>query len=281
MYAVFMGKYLPFAGKNSIAEMSIGIQFASPFDQRIGDSVEAIKAEFALEFPKFEPLHMQMFTINFGLPPFPTSGANTAPTVGGFNLTRPRADGSVSRLLRVVSNVLSVHFLDYTSWKESKPQAISYVSRCLEQLAILGKNSATSVLLRYIDRFTFDGEPKEATAALLFRPDTKFVAARILNTGNQWHSNSGWFEPFVDVAPVLNQLNVSSSLAQTTVNVVVDHNSIYTAPRPYTSLEELIRGAGEQLPLEAILEKQHSTNAYLLKNMLNNDMLQTVGLKEP
>jgi uncharacterized protein (TIGR04255 family) len=273
-----MGKFLPFAGKNSIAEMSIGIQLSAPFDQRIGEAADAIKVDFAAEFPKFDPLQMQMFTVNFGSTPFPMPGGS-APTVGGFTLTKNRTDGSISRLFRVVSNVLSVHFMDYTSWKETKPQALDYLSRCLERLAVLGRNPATAILLRYIDRFTFDGASNEATAALLFRPDTKFVAARILNTGSQWHSNSGWFEPFADAALVLNQLNVSSSLTQATVSVVVDHNSVYISPRAYSSLDDLIRGAGEQLALEAVLEQQHSTNAHILKNLLNDDMLQTVGLK--
>lgn len=274
-----MSRYFPFAGRNSIVEMSVGIQFALPFDQKIVESIEAIKAEFAAELPKFDPVQMQMFTINFGVPQFPMPGGNATPTVGGFNLTKTKADGSVSRVLRVMSNVLSVHFLEYTSWKETKPQAISYVVRCLEKLAVLDRNPANSVLLRYIDRFTFDGAPQDATAGMLFRPDTKFVASKILDNGYQWHSNSGWFEPLVGEALVLNQLNVSSTMVQTTLNVIVDHNSVYGLPKPYNSMAELTHGEGEQLPLDAILDRQHRANAALLKNLVNQEMLDTIGLK--
>jgi uncharacterized protein (TIGR04255 family) len=257
--------------------MNIGIQFVSPFDQKIGESIEALKAEFAADFPKFEPL--QMITINLGLQQFSMPATSAAPTLSGFNLTKAKPDGSPARVLRVMTNVLSVHFLEYTSWKEIRPQAIDYIARCLQKLAILDRNPAVSVLLRYIDRFTFDGVPKDATAGTLFRPDTKFVASRILDRGYQWHSNSGWFEPMVGATLALNQLNVSGGMIEATTAVIVDHNSVYNLPKPRTSIAELTHGEGEGLSLEAILNRQHSTNADLLKNLLNQEMLDTIGLK--
>src|SRR5487761_422649 len=273
-----MASYLPFAGKNSIVEMSIGIQSALPFDQQVvGASAEAIKAEFATEFPKFEPL--QMFTINLSVQQFPIGGSNPAPTISGFALTKVKGDGSPARVFRAMANVLSVHFLEYTSWKETKPQAINYITRCLEKLAVLERNPVTSVLLRYIDRFTFDGLPQDATAGRLFRADSKFVPSNILDRGYQWHSNSGWFEPLVGATVALNQLNIVSGMIQTAAGVNVDHNSIYALPKPSRSVAELIDGEGESLSLEAILERQHSANADLLQNLLNQEMLSTIGLK--
>jgi uncharacterized protein (TIGR04255 family) len=273
-----MARYLPFAGKNSIVEMNVAIQFALQFDQKIGDSIEAIKAEFAGEFPKFEPL--QMVSINLGPQQFMMPGTSSTPTLSGFNLTKPRADGSAVRVLRAMSNVLSVHFLEYTSWQETKPQAIGYITRCLEKLAVLDRSPATSILLRYIDRFTLDGAPKDANAGILFRPDTKFVPARILDRGNQWHSNSGWFEPLPGGTLTLNQLSVSSGMIETVGGVIVDHNSVYNLPNPCKSTEELIRGDVNQLSLEAILDLQHKSNAGVLKNLLQQEMLEMIGLKE-
>src|SRR5271157_2370373 len=138
-----MGKYLPFAGRNAIAEMSVGIQFGFPFDQQqIRESLEAIKVDFAKEFPRFEPV--QMFSLNLGMQPYPVAGGNPAATLSGFNLVKAKTDGTPGRVLRAMANVLSVHFLEYTSWKETKPQAINYFTRCLEKMAIMGHNSATS-----------------------------------------------------------------------------------------------------------------------------------------
>ena len=270
-----MSGYLPFAGRNAIVEMSIGIQFGQQFDQQI--AAETIKAEFVAEFPKFEPI--QMFTVNIGAQQFPIGVSNPTPTINGFNLTKVKTDGTPARVLRAMGNVLSVHFLEYTSWKGTKPQAISYVTRCLKKMAIIERNPATSVLLRYVDRFTFDGAPEEATAGKLFRPDNKFLASKLLDRGYQWHCNSGWFEPLVGSAPALHQLNIASGMMQNAVGVAVDHNSIYTLPKPFNSVAELTQGAGERASLEAILDRQHTANADLLKNLLNQEMLNTIGLR--
>jgi uncharacterized protein (TIGR04255 family) len=272
-----MAGYLPFAGKNSIVEMSIGIQFALPLDQQVSASVDAIQAEFAPEFPKFEPL--KTFTVNIGAQQFPIAGSSPAPATTGFNLAKVKADGSPARVFRAMVNVLSVHFLEYTSWKETKPQAINYITRCLGKLAFPDRNPVTAVLLRYIDRFTFDGPPQDASANRLFRADSRFVPSNILDRGYQWHSNSGWFEPLIGATVALNQLNIVSGMTPT-ADVIVDHNSVYTFPKMSNSVAELTNGDAERPALDAILEQQHTANANLLKNLLNQEMLKTVGLKE-
>ncbi len=273
-----MTGYLPFAGRNSIAEMAIGIQFVLPFDQEVGKSIETIKSMFATELPKFEPL--QMITINignigatpFGTPQLPSSNP---PPVTGFNLTKIKADGSVARALRAAGNVLSANFSEYVSWAETKKQGIGYIVRCLDTLAIAERNPIIAVILRYIDRFTFDGPAQEATADKLFRPENNFVARRILNCGYQWHSNSGWFEQAVGATVALNQLNVSSG----PLGIIVDHNSICTLPVPRRSIADLKEERGDHPGLETILDRQHKANADLLKNLLNETMLDTIGLR--
>ena len=256
--------------------MNVGVQFAAPLDQMIGQSAEGIKSEFATDLPKFEP--MQMLTISFAMPQSSALSYGSAPVLSGFNLTKPKSDGSPARVLRLVSNILSVHFFEYTSWQETKTQAISYIARCLQSLLVLDRDPITAVLLRYVDRFTFDGVAQEASASLLFRPDTKFVASRILGAGHQWHSNCGWFEPLTGTAPTLHQLNVSSGIIQEACAVIVDHNSVYTLSKPYSSVSELKQGEGAA-SLEAILERQHRANADMLKNLLNQEMLDTIGLR--
>ncbi len=273
-----MAGFLPFAGKNAIVESSIGIQFAMPLDPQIGAAAEAIKAEFSADFPKFDPVHT--FTLNIGVQQFPTAGSSPAPNIAGFTLTKAKPDGSPARVFRAISNVLSVHFLEYTFWKDTKPKAIDYITRCLAKFPFLDRNSVTAILLRYIDRFTFDGPPENATANKLFRADNKFVPSNILGRGYQWHSNSGWFEPLVGATAALNQLSIVSGMIQTAAGVNVDHNSICVLPKPASSVAELTRGDDKSHSLEAILDWQHTANANLLKNLLNQDMLKTIGLWE-
>src|SRR5262249_13769656 len=121
-----MPRYLPFAGKNAIAEMNIALQFSSPLDNKIGEAAEAIKAEFAADLPKFEP--MQTLTISLGSFPIP-AGTGTS-SLTGFSLTKAKQDGTIARALRATNNIVSVHFLEYASWGETKAEAIEYFTRC-------------------------------------------------------------------------------------------------------------------------------------------------------
>src|SRR6202007_909245 len=165
------------------------------------------------------------------------------------------------------------------SWHETKPQAINYMTRCLGKMGILDRNPISSVLLRYIDRFTFDGAPQDATAGTLFRRDSKFMPSKLLDCGYQWHSNSGWLEPLVDTHVALNQLNMLSGMIQTAAGINVDHNSMYALPKPLNSIAEILQGEGERPSLGVILDRQHAANADLLRNLLNEEMLITIGLK--
>jgi uncharacterized protein (TIGR04255 family) len=274
-----MPGYLPFAGKNAIAEMSVGIQLASPLDQRVGPAVDSIKAEFAADLPRYEPL--QMITINIanvgpaqvGAPQIPV--ANAAPSVTGFNFTKTRPDGSMARALRAMGNLISMHFSEYVSWAETKPQAMHYIFRCLDRLPILDRNQVTGILLRYIDRFIFDGPIEEASANRLLQPGSRFVAPQVLDSGYQWHCNSGWFQNLVGEVTALNQLNISSG----PLGVIVDHNSACILPSPSKSVAELVQGRGDNPPLESVLDRQHDTNRFILTSLLNREMLATIGLE--
>jgi uncharacterized protein (TIGR04255 family) len=93
--------YTPFARKNAIAEMTIGIQFAASFDSSIAEHEEAVKDAFREDFPKYEPL--QQVTVSFGAPPFPGPGPN-AGSIAGFVLTRTKS--ALMEHNRVVSIVL-------------------------------------------------------------------------------------------------------------------------------------------------------------------------------
>jgi uncharacterized protein (TIGR04255 family) len=270
-----MAGFLPFAGKNAIAEMTVGVQFLLPFDSKVGASAEAIKLEFQNELPKFEAV--QTFSFNVGFSQFPS--ANVAPSITGFSLIREKSDGSgPARILRVIPNAISVHILQYSSWREAKPLAVGYITRCLDKLGLLERNSAVSVVLRYFDRFTFDGAPEMAAASSLFRKGNNYVVPRILDCGNQWHSNAGWFQSMAGGVLALNQLNVSGALVGDVPAVFLDHASVYNFYKPLASLDELARGVEGRPGLSEILDSQHDANADMLKNLLNQDMLKTIGL---
>lgn len=273
-----MPAYLPFAGKNSIVEVSVGLQFAAPLDQKISPSVDAIKAEFAKELPKYEP--MQTILVNVGIFPVvpPAAAAPSSSGVTGFNLSKLKNDGSPARLLRAMNNLLTIHFLEYEAWDKTKPDAVDYLRRCLSKLDVLASNPVIAILLRYMDRFTYDGDPETASTNGLLRNDSRFVPAQVINAGPHWHSNSGWYAPLIGATKTLNQLNIITGLAGTTLTVNIDHNSIYTLPRHYASLEQLFRGADGFTSVDSILDRQHAANTEVMKGLLVDELLIAIGL---
>lgn len=270
-----MAEYLPFAGKNAIVEMSVGIQVQSQIDSITGESLEAVKRDFLPDFPKFEPV--QQFVLSVGVS-VPFAVPPLSPVSSGFVLTRLKPDGSPARILRVMGNTISIHFMEYDSWTQTKTLATNYFQRCLSLTGIMEKHAAVAVFMRYIDRFTFDGDPQAANAGLLFRENSKFLPSVIFDSGNLWHSNSGWYDSLTDKIKALNNLNVVS-VVQPTISVTVDHTSVFSFPKPYNSSVELLEESQAQSALLNILDKQHLANTVILKNLLSKMMLDTIGLK--
>jgi uncharacterized protein (TIGR04255 family) len=270
-----MGEYLPFAGKNAIIEMAVGIQFQAQFDSITGENLEAVKRDFAGDFPKFEPV--QQFVLNVG-GSFPFPSPPSSPGSSGFVLTRIKPDTSPARILRVMGNTISIHFMEYDSWKQTKALAISYFNRCLNLIGVFERNAAVAVFMRYIDRFTFDGDPQAANAKLLFQEDSKFLPPVIFESGSLWHSNSGWYDSLIDEIKALNNLSVVG-VTQPTTSVTVDHTSVLSLSKPCNSSIELFEGSQNQCTLLDILDKQHLANTVILKNLLSETMLDTIGLK--
>jgi uncharacterized protein (TIGR04255 family) len=274
-----MGRYLPFAGRNAIAEMSIGILFQSAFDSGFADKFHSIKEEFAKDFSKCDPV--QQFVFNVGVQqqfPFPASlPASQNPSGVAFSNVRP--DGNPTRIFRILNNTISFHIMEYTNWNEAKSLALNYIERSLTKLETIANNPVTSLAIRYLDRFTFDGEPGTAVAENLLRRDTDLVAARIFVGGPYWHCNSGWFEPLINKEVALNNLNVTSALVQNASNIMIDHTNQFTLAKPCNSLTELKQGTGDRPALEDILDKQHTVNVGVLKRLLIPEILKAIGLE--
>lgn len=273
-----MGRYLPFAGKNAIAEMSIGIVFQAAFDTGFAEKFPLIKEEFQADFSKCDP--MQQFVLNFGVAqPFPPPSVPGPPNPTGVTFTNVRADGNPARLFRILNNTISFYIMEYTSWNEAKTLALNYIDRSLAKLATIDKNPATAIVVRYFDRFTFDGDPKTALAENLLRRDTDLVVARVFGSGPYWHCNSGWYQTLINEEPALNSLNIVSGPIQATLSVTIDHTNVYTLVKPCNSLSELKQGTKDRPPLEDILNTQHQINVELLNKLLIPEILKAIGLK--
>ncbi|MGB9115384.1 TIGR04255 family protein [Bradyrhizobium sp.] len=274
-----MAAYVPFAGKNSIVEAVFGLHFAQPLVPQITQKFDALRSEFIADLPSFEKMQMIQLTVGpqqqWGTP---GSGGGPTPVVGGFNAAKFRADGKQSRALRGMANFLSVHFLEYERWAETKTDALSFLDRCFRILDLPSvQNPLVGVELRFIDRFTYDGDPAAASASQLLKTTTKFVSPKIFGADNLWHCNSGWFDTLWPEQKCMNQLEVQSILDGSAV-VIVSHNAQCNLVAPFKSIQEIKNIPSPRFPLEKVFDAQHVANSMILKDLLSEKILKNIGL---
>jgi uncharacterized protein (TIGR04255 family) len=265
--------YVPFAGKNSIVEVVLGLQFAQPMVAEIIQKFDVLQSEFGGDFPKFDK--MQMVQLSFGVPQ-PSEPA--APVVAGFNGTRINPDGKIAKSIRGMNNNLSAHFLEYDKWADTKANAIRFFTRCCEILNLpTAQSSITAIALRFMDRFTFDGPVTAASADELLRPGTKYVSNVVFGSGHLWNANTNWNESLMGDQQALHQLVVNGAADKGNAFVMINHNVHFNLPKPLTSIQD-IQDRDNAVSIEKIFDAQHVANASLLRNMLNDKMLADIGL---
>ncbi len=269
-----MAAYIPFAGKNSIVEAVLALQFAQSLTPAVAEKFDDLKSEFIADFPSFEKMQVFQFTVGATQLGAATPSQSTA----GFNASRLKADGKPSRVFRTMDMNISMHFLEYDHWAETKGAALEGFFRCFKILGLpSAQNPIVAVSLRFIDRFTFDGSPESASAQALLKSDTQYVAPKVLDVGNLWHSNSGWFDSVLDGQNAIHQLNVHSGIEESAF-VMVNHGIHSNLVSPVVTAE--VNGDSKRLSLEALFNAQHEANTVVLKNLLNDKMLVDIGLVE-
>ena len=213
--------------------------------------------------------------INIG-PPGLMTGAPSLPVNSGFSLSKLKHDGSPAQLVRVAGNSVFFHTLVYDRWAETKNLALHYLERVVTGIAVQPTNPVTSFLLRYIDRFPFDGSVSEVQASLLFREHTKFLAGVCLDIGPFWHCNTGWFEPSSHADRLLHQLNVSIGAVGDVATATIDHTATQTLT-PRSTIDDIFRPKGA-LDLETALDRMHKANKVIVADLVVPAIAQKIGL---
>jgi uncharacterized protein (TIGR04255 family) len=153
--------------------------------------------------------------------------------------------------------------------------ALSFFARCSELLNVPSVlNPIAAISLRFIDRFTFDGDPENASASQLFKSNTQYIPPNILSAGSLWQSNSAWLNNLISEQKCMHQLSVQGVKEADAAVIVVNHSINCNLDIPLTSLQEI----GEQPNLENIFDAQHRANVDVLKNILDEKIQQSIGL---
>ena len=114
---------------------------------------------------------------------------------------------------------------------------------------------------------------------MLFNEDTPYLNTKCFESGHLWHCHSGWIDNSIDSKPILNQLNIGSTITDGTPTVTVEHNS-QDPIRTFNSFFDTSVSDTRKDMIESILDNQHLQNSNILKSLLRLEMLQKIGMQK-
>lgn len=274
-----MAEYLPFQGKHSIQEAQINILFLGPFDQQSIQLTRGfVQAELSVELPRSAEVLGGSLRIDITNPSSPSPMGQMQSNVEGFQFSKAQPNGQPARVLQLANNTLSISFMDYESWGAAKCDALRYLRPVLISLP-LEQIPAVAIGLRFIDRYTFSGNPDDARPDLLLMRKNPHITPHTFDSGATWHCNTGWFEnPIEEGDRVLHNLNASSSLVNLSSTVTIDHNATRHLGSLRYSMDTLSTPAGGMISLTDALESLHDRNKEILAQVLLPEMLGKIGI---
>jgi uncharacterized protein (TIGR04255 family) len=274
-----MAEYLPFHERHSIQEAQINILFPGPFDrQDIEETRGFAQAELSAVLPRSSEARGGAIRIDLTDPTSPALLEARQSDLVGFRFSKVQGNGLPARVLQLEGNTLSVSFLDYQSWAAAIQDALGYLRPVLNSLP-LKLNPVIAFSLRFIDRYTYTGNPKEARAELLFEQGNPYIASHTFDAGPTWHCNTGWFDDGIqEDDQVLHNLNVTSNLVELSSTVTIDHHATRHLGAPRDTLVALFAPSGGAIGLVDALESLHDRNKSILGQALLPEMLARIGI---
>ena len=274
-----MAEYLPFQGKHSIQEAQISLLFPESFDRRSIEVAESFaQAELSEALPRWDKASGDLDWIETTDPTSPALLETVRSDLVGFRFFKVQGDGQPARILRMVDDTLSVSFMDYESWGATKADALQYLRSVLNYLP-LDQNPVAAFSLRFVDRYTYSGNPMDAKADLLFVGDNPHITPHTFDAGPTWHCNTGWFEdPAEEEDLVLHNLNAASGLVDLSSAVTIDHHATRHLGAPRDTLMALLVSSGGTIGLVDALDSLHDRNKSILGQALRPEILARIGM---
>ncbi len=261
-----MGK--PISEKHAIDVASFIVVFERPFEANIIDSLPGLHERLKVDYPTFNLT--KTMEVNF-------TGSEVSQkmdvTSGGV-LQKLQDDGRPIWTLRVESNAIVVSCAKYERWGDISSKALDHIKAAIA-FVNNDSNAVTSLIHQIVDRFV-TANKDEYDISQVFNTQSPYLTGQALKAGKFWHVFQGWFDDKKEFGgKLLNVLNLSTAEnpANITITTSIDHTVHLRFELP-KALEELddkfIRKAFDEL---------HETNKYIIRHLLNNDQLQTIGLK--
>ena len=275
-------EYLPFNDKHSIQEAQVSILFLGQFDRQSIEATRGVaQAELSDVLPRAAEVRGGSLRIEINDSAARVPLGTMQSDLVGFEFSKVLANGQRARVLQLANKSLSVSFMDYLSWQAARKDALHYLRAVLASLP-LDQNPVVAFSLRFIDRYTFNGDPREARADLLFKKETPHITPYTFEAGANWHCNTGWFDATSEETNdrVLHNLNVASSLVDLSSTVTINHQATRYLGFPRHSAKALLASANDSFGMVNALDSLHDQNKNILVQLLTPDMLAKIGISQ-
>ena len=274
-----MSQYLPYADLHSIQEAQVDLHFRHEFDQQeIASARAGVEADLKDVLPRSAEVRGGSVTVNLSNFEAQVQTGSVLSNLVGFQFSRVKGDGKPAQVLRLSENLVSVNVSEYEGWSKVRADSIKYITAVLVSLSLAG-NPVMATSLQFIDRYTFNGESRDAKAELLFVKDNEYISARCFTAGSLWHCHNGWFDSPDPAGRVLNQLNVGSGMVDQASIVTIDHRVTLHLSTPRQSLEALLDPHEVSLSLGVALDTLHDKNKSILRTILQPEMIAKIGME--
>ena len=275
-----MSKTTPIRGRNAIDEIAFVILFEKELDDKTLLKLKALETELASDLPSFGVSNVVQVVLdaqNLRMPVFKLGGVVCFKKVDAES---PRMEWFV----RVEANSIVVACSEYTSWDEVWNKAKGFLFAVLEKFTI-EENPIVEIVLQCVDKFIFSEDISEYRISEVFDFESDFLTQNLTTKNpDAWHLHQGWFENPANRTRVLHNLNLNAHKQdqtqphETAINHLVKVRMADGSP--VSSHDVLCGNDNSAGHLENVMTAAHESNKTVLLNLLNDNMLSAIGLKD-
>lgn len=258
-----MGK--PIGEKHAIEVASFIVVFERAFEASAIAALPGLQAKLQNDYQTFTPTNSMEVRVADG------EVSQQIGTSGGL-LQSFLPDGRPGWTLRVEGNAIAVSCTDYKRWGDISAKALSHIQAAMAYINN-DTNAVSSLIHQIVDRFV-TASSVEYNINQVFNTQSPYLTQQALKAGKLWHVYQGWFDDKQELnGKLLNVLNVSTSESPAGGTLTtIDHavHLRFTAPKALGDFDDnFIRTSFNEL---------HECNKAIIKQLLTNDQLKTIGL---
>lgn len=259
------------AGEHAIESVSFSLAFGEPLTRVEFTQFSENEEKIGPEFTFIKPMDRVTFQIQ-----------NMQPSARhekeGKELTEFSKSGEQLWSANFFENIVSVTCHKYTRWKEISPIAFRRLRLLLE--CVDPKKEVTALDFSVKDAFASKFQEQPLIPSVIFRAGGAYVSSQILESEDaRWDIQQGWFEPLVETAKKLTRLDCKSVLRNEDCITTIENVVSMRHDHPRKTLSEYLDNGGD-LSLEKLFEKFHSDNKEILRELLVDELLVKMKLKE-